>query len=96
MKNNVNKILDSVVDVIVQSTEDVNISTSERIVSVATGGFMIWKGMKDVFSKPSNFVWEVVLGSALLYRGVTGHCSIKEKLLPKTEETTTTYLIEAM
>ncbi|TCK85172.1 YgaP family membrane protein [Albibacterium bauzanense] len=96
MKDNVNKILDSVVDVIVQSTENVNISTSERIVSVATGGFILWKGMKDIFSKPSNSVWEVALGGALLYRGVTGYCKVKDKLLPKKEETTTTYLIEAM
>lgn len=96
MKNNVNKILDSVVDVIVQSTEDVNISTSERIISVATGGFIMWKGMKDIFSKPSNSIWEVALGGALLYRGVTGYCKIKDKLLPRKEERTTTYLIEAL
>ena len=96
MKDNVDKILDSVVDVIVQSTENVNISTSERLVSVATGSFIIWKGIKDIFSKPSNSIWEVALGGALLYRGVTGYCKIKDRLLPKKEEKTTTYLIEAM
>jgi len=96
MRDNVNKVLDSVVDVIVQSTEKVNIGTSERIVSVATGSFIIWKGMKDIFSKPANSIWEVALGSALLYRGVTGYCRVKDEFLPKREGETTTYLIEAM
>lgn len=96
MKSNVNKILDSVVDVIIQSTDDVNISTSERIISVGTGSFIIWKGMKDIFSKPSNSIWEIALGGALLYRGVTGYCKIKDKILPRKEEQTTTYLVEAL
>lgn len=95
MRNNVDKILDSVVDVIVQSNDNANISTSERIVSIATGSFIIWKGMKDIFSKPSNFVWEVALGSALLYRGATGYCKVKDILLPKKEKLQT-YLIEAL
>jgi len=98
MKNDLNKIIDSVVDVVIQSTENVNISTSERIVSAATGSFMVWRGMKDTFSKPSNAVWELVLGSALLYRGITGYCSVKNRLdnLQDGQDKSETYIIEAM
>jgi len=97
MKNNLNKMIDSVVDVVIQSTENVNISTSERVISAATGSFMVWKGVKDTFSKPSNAVWELVLGSALLYRGITGYCSVKNRLDSlQDKEESETYIIEAM
>jgi len=97
MKNDLNKLMDSVVDVVIQSTENVNISTSERIVSAAAGGFILWKGVKDTFSKPSNAVWEVILGGALLYRGVTGYCSVKNRLDKLYEkDRPESYLIEAM
>jgi len=97
MKNDLNRLMDSVVGVVIQSTENVNIGTSERIVSAVTGGFMLWKGVKDTFSKPSNAVWEIVFGSALLYRGVTGYCSVKNRLNTLNEvEKPNAYLIEAM
>lgn len=99
MKSNMNKLMDSVVDVVLQSTENVNIGTSERVISAATGTFMIWKGLTDTFSKPSNAVWELVLGGALLYRGVTGYCSVKNRLNNlerKNKEAPKGYLVEAM
>lgn len=97
MKNDLNRLMDSVVDVVIQSTENVNIGTSERIVSAAAGGFMLWKGVKDTFSRPSNAVWEIILGGALLYRGVTGYCSVKNRLDNLNDiERPTSYVIEAM
>jgi len=97
MKNNLNKMIDSVVDVVIQSTENVNITTSERVISAATGSFMVWKGVKDTFSKPSNAVWELILGSALLYRGITGYCSVKNRIDSlQDKEKSETYIIEAM
>jgi len=97
MKNNLNKMIDSVVDVVIQSTENVNITTSERVISAATGSFMVWKGVKGTFSKPSNAVWELILGSALLYRGITGYCSVKNRIDSlQDKEKSETYIIEAM
>ena|SRR5690554_3755751 len=97
MKNNMNKLMDSVVDVVIQSTEHVNIGTSERIVSALTGTFMLWRGVKDTISKPSNAVWEIVLGGALLYRGMTGYCSVKNRIEHLgEEEKPKAYLVEAM
>ncbi|MFB5946865.1 YgaP family membrane protein [Albibacterium profundi] len=99
MKSNMNKLMDSVVDVVLQSTENANVGTSERVVSAATGTFMISKGLTDTFSKPSNAVWELILGGALLYRGVTGYCSVKNRLTNlerKKREEPKAYLVEAM
>ncbi len=63
------------------SNEYVNISKSERVVSSAFGVFMLWKGVKDIFTTPSNALWEVILGGGLLYRGVTGYCAVKDRLV---------------
>jgi hypothetical protein len=41
---------------------------------------MFWKGVNDIFSKPSNAVWELIIGGALIYRGATGYCAIKDKI----------------
>lgn len=57
-----------------------NISKSERIVSTAFGAFMVWRGLKDLFHKPSNSVWELILGAGLIYRGTTGYCALKDTL----------------
>lgn len=96
-KNGLNRVLDSAVDCIIDAEEHANIGTSERIVSVAAGTFMIWRGVKDTFSKPSNTVWEVILGGALLYRGLTGYCSIKNRLdNKKDDDKPKAYLVEAM
>jgi len=97
MKNDLNKIMDSIVDVVIQSSDNVNVSNSERIISVGAGAFMVWKGVKDTFSKPSSAFIEIVLGSALLYRGVTGYCSVKDRInnLNKVEQKET-YIIEAL
>ncbi len=96
MKKEMNRVMDSLVDVVIQTTEHVNISNSERIVSTVAGGFMVWKGLKDTFSSPSSAFIEIVFGSALLYRGVTGYCSIKNRLDNPPEEKPKAYLIEAM
>jgi|GEM_PF-194902 len=80
MENTVKKASDKIVGSVLYPNEYVNISKSERVVSTAFGAFMLWKGIKDVFSTPSNAVWEIILGGGLLYRGVTGYCAVKDKL----------------
>lgn len=80
MENNIRKAADKVVGSILYSGACANIEESERIVSAAFGAFMFWKGVSDIFSKPSNAVWELILGGAMLYRGATGYCPVKDKL----------------
>lgn len=80
MENNIKKTTDKVLGSILYPGTYSNIENSERIVSAAFGAFMFWKGASDLFSKPSNAVWELIIGGALLYRGATGYCAVKDRI----------------
>lgn len=60
--------------------ENANVGTSERIISIGTGAFIALKGITNLFSSPLLALTELAIGGGLLYRGVTGYCSIKERL----------------
>lgn len=60
-----------------------NIDFSERIISIGTGTYMIYKGVRELFKKPLLALGQVAIGSALLYRGATGTCDVK-RVLEKT------------
>lgn len=100
MDNNIKKVTDKVVGSVLYPQEFQNISKSERIVSSAFGAFMIWRGFKDLFHKPSNSVWELILGAGLIYRGTTGYCAVKDTfetpLDIKPEVMEEEYIVEAM
>lgn len=57
-----------------------NIVTSERAVSIAAGAFILYTGVSNVFRSPFSAMLEVVAGSALLLRGATGYCPVKEQM----------------
>ena len=80
MENNIKNTTDKVIGSILYPGTYSNIGNSERLVSAAFGAFMFWKGAGDLFSKPSNAVWELILGGALLYRGATGYCAVKDRI----------------
>ncbi|WP_134089154.1 DUF2892 domain-containing protein [Olivibacter sp. XZL3] len=54
-----------------------NIEFSERVVSIGTGTYMIYKGVRELFKRPLLALGQVAIGSALLYRGATGTCDVK-------------------
>ncbi|MEH6306627.1 DUF2892 domain-containing protein [Olivibacter sp. CPCC 100613] len=54
-----------------------NIEFSERVISIGTGTYMIYKGVRDLFKRPLLALGQVAIGSALLYRGATGTCDVK-------------------
>ncbi|RYE18453.1 MAG: DUF2892 domain-containing protein, partial [Sphingobacteriaceae bacterium] len=51
---------------------------TDRIISVGTGTFILFKGITNLFSHPLLALTEVGVGAALLHRGVTGSCEIKK------------------
>lgn len=53
---------------------------SERVISIGTGTYMIYKGVRDLFSHPLAALGQVAIGSALLYRGAAGTCEVKAVL----------------
>jgi hypothetical protein len=81
MENSViNRLTDTLNSSILQDNENANVGKSERIISVGAGAFIALKGITNVFSHPFLALTELGLGSALLYRGLTGYCPVKEKL----------------
>jgi uncharacterized membrane protein len=65
---------------LMQHNDHANVGKSERVVSLGTGAFIALKGITNLFSHPMIALTELGVGGALLYRGVTGNCPIKEKL----------------
>lgn len=70
---------------------DGNVGTSERILSVIAGGLILSIGVKQILKNPITAISGVGLGGALVYRGITGKCTIKnavEQLTNEREEVT--------
>ncbi|MFZ4861483.1 YgaP family membrane protein [Sphingobacterium sp. Mn56C] len=70
---------------------DGNVGTSERILSVVAGGFILGVGIKKIIKNPISALTGLSIGGALIYRGITGHCTAKsalEKMTNKEDEVT--------
>lgn len=81
MENSIiNNLTDTLNSSILQENANANVGKSERIVSVGAGAFIALKGITNVFSHPLIALTELGLGGALLYRGITGYCPVKEKM----------------
>ena len=61
----------------VRAALDVNVTQPERIGSVAAGAGLLLYGASQ---KSLGGIVLALLGGALLHRGITGHCSVYEKL----------------
>ncbi len=76
-----NQVIDTLKDTfkgpLLKENENANVSKSERILSVATGAFILFKGLTNIFSHPVLALGEVAIGGSLLRRGVTGYCPVK-------------------
>ena len=84
MENSIiNKVSDSLNSSIFQENANGNVGQTERIISAGAGAFIALKGITNVFSHPFLALTELGLGTALLYRGVTGYCPVKEKMDPR-------------
>lgn len=55
----------------------INVGDTERILSTVAGGFVLLYGLSRLSLKT---IVGAVAGSALLYRGLTGHCSAYQAL----------------
>ena len=76
----INRLTDTFNGSVLQQNENANVGKSERIISLGAGAFIALKGISNVFSHPFLAITELGLGGALLYRGLTGYCAVKEKL----------------
>lgn len=76
--------------------EDVftNISRTERVLSMATGSYIVLKGLSNIFSSPIWAGGELYLGINLIQRGVTGHCSVAESLNQRVSKPASVVVVE--
>lgn len=57
-----------------------NIDTSERVVSVLAGSFLLYKSLKNAIQHPILAAQGLAASGLLLYRGSTGVCPLYQKL----------------
>ena len=81
------ELLDDVRERFREANENRNIANSERLLSVAAGAFVLYTGITRMFKTPLSSLAEVAVGSALLLRGATGYCPIKDSVCPEREVT---------
>ena len=62
------------------STNIVNVSTNERILSASIGAFILSNGLGNLFSSPLSGLLKTALGSYLIYRGASGNCALYSML----------------
>lgn len=61
-----------------ENQQDVNISTTQRVISVASGAYLLVSGLSNITQLSS--IVRAMAGGYLLYRGSTGYCPITEAL----------------
>jgi uncharacterized membrane protein len=59
---------------------NINLSTAERTVSIATGVKLALSGFKGLFKSPFSSIIKLGAGGYLLNRGFTGHCDLYQRM----------------
>lgn len=61
-----------------------NIGSVQRLASIAGGAYLLWSALSILTSKKKPEVlspaWNAITGSYLIYRGLSGHCIVKEAI----------------
>ncbi|QJD57545.1 DUF2892 domain-containing protein [Pseudomonas sp. gcc21] len=62
------------------SSSEINVTGMERVASVAGGALLLGKGLR----KGGLFgLISLAMGGAAIYRGMTGHCEMKKRMMQK-------------
>ncbi|EEI93311.1 hypothetical protein HMPREF0765_1113 [Sphingobacterium spiritivorum ATCC 33300] len=86
MSNILNLALEKVKDKLDTGCVDGNVGNSERVLSVVAGGFILGIGIRNIFKSPLTGFSTLTLGGALVWRGVTGKCVVKDTIAKATGE----------
>lgn len=91
-------IIDQAVDKMKTKLDDAcehgTIGSSERMLSVIAGGFILGYSVKKLLKKPLRAISGVTLGGALIARGLTGKCPVVGAIEGAEEEERNLTLIE--
>ena len=80
MDTKTKEILEDVKDRLREANDTRNIANSERLLSVAAGAFVLYTGITRMFKTPLSSLAEVAVGGALILRGATGYCPVKDSM----------------
>lgn len=67
------------------STNIINVSWPERMISTTIGALLFTNGVGNLFRRPSSALLKTVLGGYLMYRGASGNCALYSLLGNNTE-----------
>lgn len=88
MSKQTKEIIKGVKDGIDKSLGHKNLTQSERLISIITGGCLLYGGIAKVFKKPKFSLLKVLGGGALILRGATGYCPMKQAMDPSENKVT--------
>lgn len=74
------KVNESLKGSFLEPKDSENVNTTERLISIAAGTYIFYKGVKQIFRHPFIGLQEAAVGGVLLYRGATGFCPIYNKI----------------
>ena len=52
----------------------INIGITERLISITSGLYLIYSGIRNLKKTPVRSIRSLFSGSFLLYRGISGYC----------------------
>ena len=74
------KIISNIKELNFSKTGKENIDQGERILSVIAGGYLLYKGIKNLGRHPLLGLQGAATGGYMIYRGATGVCPIYTQL----------------
>jgi uncharacterized membrane protein len=60
----------------IEHSSEVNVNSTERIISAAVGTLLLTNGVGNLFRNPISGLVKTALGSYLLFRGASGNCAL--------------------
>ncbi|PTS99670.1 cyclase [Pedobacter sp. HMWF019] len=75
-----NKLLDRAKSLLTEPTGKENIDQGERVVSILTGGWLLFESLKNMRKHPLIGLQVAAASGLLLYRGATGNCPVYRKI----------------
>lgn len=94
MDTRTKELLDDVKERLREANDNRNIANSERLLSVAAGAFVLYTGITRMFKTPLSSLAEVAVGSALILRGATGYCPVKDSVCCQSNVTIVERIVE--
>lgn len=80
MKTITEKLTSTLNNSFLKTEESPNVDTAERVISIAAGAFILYKGLKNIWHHPVIALQETAVAGVLLYRGATGVCPVYKRI----------------